>query len=992
MSHDEPPPERVETSAGNNLGSPFGSGDDLVGKVLGQYRIDARIGAGGMGHVYRAFDTRLSRPVAIKLLSSTLALDDEQVRRFHVEARAASSLNHPGILVVHEFGDDGRRPFIVTEFVDGESLRQRLQRGTLPIARALDIAIQVADALAAAHARGIVHRDIKPENIMLRPDGLVKIVDFGIAKVAPTVDGQTGTSVTQPGTALGTPRYMAPEQLRGELVDARCDVWSLAVTLFEMITGAPPFVHAGAAELVGAILHTDADLSAVGAVRTVIAKALHKDPQHRQRDAHAMLLELRAVSTPLTPPPDRRDGAVVSAPQNFPVQVTSFVGRENDSAGIRAMLGTSRLVTLTGAGGVGKTRLALHVSASMADDFPDGVWMVDLSPIADPTLVPIAIAEVFRLPNRPDRPVLDVVCEGLRERAILMVLDNCEHLIDAAAAVVQRVLSACASMTIVATSRETLNVPGEVVWRLQSLSTPHPSADDTSAVLESESGRLFVQRARAVRMGFDVSAETSAAIAKICRRLDGLPLAIELAAARVGALSPLEIATRLDDRFRLLTGGSRRSVPRQRTLEAAVQWSYELLSADERRAFSRLSVFTGGWTLGASEQVCGDASLPPRNVANCVAHLVERSMVVAEDVHGDMRYHMLETLRHFGRQQLVASDEMTAVRNRHLAWIVRLAESVASQVEHHHAPGVAAEVDNIRAALEWAYETENYEAGLRIMSATRVGHLDERTRMLKALLPFADRTPLECQATALYTAGSLAFMIGDWHWGAETMSAAADAFARMGDVKRCAISTTYVGACYWGSGETGLAVEAVDRALAEARASRSDDAIARALLFRAWLESEHDLGRADVLAAEAEHVASGAANSFDTGHVLELRGFIASRQGRFGAAAATLSDALRTFKTIQHNCGAHVLETAAAWAAMTARFELGAELLGSAQRIREETGDMPRPWEREVQQAWLPRLAAGLEPAVFGAARARGRERPFSDALAFAEATLRQLA
>jgi hypothetical protein len=248
------------------------------------------------------------------------------------------------------------------------------------------------------------------------------------------------------------------------------------------------------------------------------------------------------------------------------------------------------------------------------------------------------------------------------------------------------------------------------------------------------------------------------------------------------------------------------------------------------------------------------------------------------------------------------------------------------------------------------------------------------------------------QGKALFTAGSLAFMIGDWPWGASAMSGAAEVFARMGDTMRRSMSLTYVGACHWGMRQMDQAVDAIDQALAEARASAIDDALARALLFRGWLETERDLGCANDLAAEAEVLAAKLTNSFDLGHVRELRGFIYTRQGAHDLAAATLADALRTFMTIQVNCGAHVLETAAVWAAMTGRFELGAEWLGSAHRIREETGDKPRPWEREVQQVWLPRVGAALDPAVFAAARERGLRRPFPDALDDAQRTLRQLA
>ena len=982
------------TSFGASGAANDGAPDDLIGHVVGTYRIDARLGAGGMGEVYRASDMRLNRPVALKWLPRSMTHSAERLLRFRMEAMAASSLNHPHILVVHDFGEEGGRPYIVTEFVEGESLRQRLEGGALPLAAAVEIAGQVAEALAAAHARGIVHRDIKPENIMLRPDGHVKVVDFGIAKVVAPGDGGGAASSTQEGVIIGTPRYMSPEQLRGAAVDARSDIWSLGVTLYEMIAGHHPFPETAGADLIGAILHRAPVVEAVGAAHAVVARALHKNPLERHTDAHALMLELRQLSKDLATEDTERsprapDG---SRAHNFPLQLTSFIGREDDSVGVQHGLHASRLVTLTGAGGVGKTRLALQIGAAVAQDFADGAWLVDLSPIADPALVSIAIADVFRVPHRHDRPVLETLCEHLRSRALLLVLDNCEHLIDACALVVERLLASCGAVSVLATSRETLNLPGEVIWRLRSLGTPEPGVTDADAIERSESGRLFVQRARAARPTFELTSENAASITQICRRLDGLPLAIELAAARVGALSPIEIAERLDDRFRLLTGGSRRAVPRQRTLEATVQWSYELLPADERLLFTRLSVFVGGCTLDACEEVCSDARLARSQMADRIAHLVERSMVVADDTAGErLRYRMLETLRQFGRDQLVASGETPAVRDRHLGWALTLAEGTAARVEHQHAAHIAIETDNIRAALEWAYETGRYESGLRIMAAARVGHLDERTRLLKALLTYADTTPIDVQAKGLFTAGGLAFMIGDWSWGVDAMSRAADLFARTGDTMRRSMSLTYLGACHWGLGQMPQALEALDRALADARAAQSVDATARALLIRAWLETERDLDRADAMAAEAELLAAALPNSFDIGHVGELRGFIHGRKGDFAAAAAALADALRIFKTIQINCGAHVLETAAAWAAMTERFELGAELLGSAHRIREETGDNPRPWEHEVQREWLPRIAAALIPALFDAAWRRGLQRPFAAALDFAEHELRAL-
>jgi predicted ATPase len=967
--------------------------DDLVGRAVGQYRIEARVGAGGMGDVYRAHDTKLDRPVALKWLPRGMAGDADRLRRFHAEARAASSLNHPHILVVHDFGDDEGRPFIVTEFVEGESLRARLERGSIPVVQAVEIAAQVAGALAAAHVRGIVHRDVKPENIMLRPDGHVKVVDFGLAKVsASAIDEMAMVTSTQPGVVMGTPRYMSPEQVRGAEVDASSDVWSLGVTLYEMVSGRRPFPDTTPADLVGAILHSEPTLQPLGVVGTIVGKALRKTPLDRYADARDLMVDLVALKRrleSLAPGDDLPQGTTAALSHNFPFQVTRFVGREDDIESLCGALGESRLVTLTGAGGVGKTRLALEVGAALVGRFTDGAWLVNLAPLSDPGLVAATVADALGVREQPGRPVADVLCDHLKSRTLLIVLDNCEHLIDACATLVQRLLASCAGVTVLSTSRETLNVPGESIWRLRSLSVPEAGDGRVASAEGAESVQLFLQRARAVRPGFELTAEHLPSVVQICRRLDGLPLAIELAAARVSAMSTIEIAARLDDRFRLLTGGSRMSVPRQRTLEAAVSWSYELLSPTERILFCRLSVFAGGWTLDAAERVCADERVGLDDIADHLSHLVERSMVAADQgSDGRTRYRMLETFRQFGRDRLMAQVEMTDVRNRHLAWVVALAEPGETGARPH----VAAELDNLRAALEWAYETGSYESGLRIMSSPPIGHLSEWTRMLKLLLPFIGRAPIDVQGTLLYSAGGLAFMIGDWQWGVELMRASAEVNARAGNAMRRSMSLTYLGACLWGQGDLDGALDALERGLAVARDAHDIKALTRGLMIRTWLETELDLDRAEALALETELEAVKLENVFDLGHCREVHAYIQSLRGNVEQGARILASALTIFKNIQINCGSHVLETAAAWAVTAGRFELGAEFLGSAQRIREETGDKPRPWEHAVQEMWLPKISASLDPEVFHTALRRGRQRPWADALEFAERALRAAA
>jgi non-specific serine/threonine protein kinase len=970
------------------------------GTRLGPYEILTLIGAGGMGEVYRAHDTKLDRSVAVKVLLPAAAADAERLRRFRDEARAASSLNHPNILVIHDFGEIDSRPFIVTELVEGETIREKLRAGPIGTDEAVAIVTQVARALAAAHARGIVHRDIKPENVVVRPDGYVKVLDFGLAKLSdPAMEVDADTALrTMPGTTLGTPRYMSPEQIRGVGVDRRTDIWSLGVMLYEMLDGQPPFTGPTAADVQSVILTSEPSLerftSGVHAgFGRVLFKALRKNPLERYSDAQELVADLDAAPRPGgESPPTIAPAAASSTRSNLPVPLTPFIGREDDLAAIGSALAGARFVTLTGAGGVGKTRLALRAAADCVGQFADGIWLVDLAPLSDATRVPSAVADVLKVRDHPDRPIVEVLCDRLRAQSMVIVLDNCEHVIDECAALAQRLLSACAGVRILATSREALGVPGETTWRVRSLVVPAPDATETGVLLRAESVQLFAQRARAVRSGFSVTAENAAAVAQICRRLDGLPLAIELAAARLRSMSSGEIVTRLDDRFRLLTGGARAALPRQRTLEATVSWSYELLNESERALFNQLSVFAGGWTLEAAEQVCRIVSESNADVGDVIARLVDRSLVVADETDsGRTRYRLLETLRQFGRDRLFAGGDADSVRARHLSWAVAIAERMPPQNTTRHPPEIAAEVDNLRAAFEWACETRAYEAGLRLISSAGwILSLAEKRRALKQLLPFVDKAPLDVQGRVLFVAGSLAFMMGDWQWGVETLDAGARISARSGDVKHEALSLAYGAPCDWALDHREAAWEKAAAAVAVARRGRNVEARVRSLLLQGWLEVERDLALAESLARASDAEATAIASVFDMAHCREELGFIQCLKGDFAEAAELLAGAMTLFEQVQENCGAHILESAAAWSAMTGRFELGAELLGAAARIRDETGDNPRPWERLVQDVHLPKIAEALAPAVFADAHWRGRQRPFLEALRFARNRLHE--
>lgn len=403
------------------------------------------------------------------------------------------------------------------------------------------------------------------------------------------------------------------------------------------------------------------------------------------------------------PPLRKREAPENSAAQHLPAQLTSFVGRDTEMGDVRSILAQNRLVTLTGAGGVGKTRLAVQVAASVADDYADGICYVDLAPITDPDLVPVTAARTLGLPDQPGRSPEKSLLQFIGDRHMLMLLDNCEHLLDASAGLATALLAACPRLTALATSREPIGVSGEVVWRVPSLS------------FKGDAARLFDDRARHARPGFSVDDDNAAAVNEICRRLDGMPLAIELAAARVRALSPNEILAGLQDRFRLLTGGSRTAVRRQQTLQASVDWSHALLTEPERILFRRLGVFMGGFDLGACREVVCDKDLGPHQVLDVLALLIDKSLVIAESVGGGTRYRLLETIRQYAQERLSESPDAIGVRDRHRDHYTAMAAALDTPGEVRLElllDRTQAEIDNLRAAFAWSRENSDIDSAL----------------------------------------------------------------------------------------------------------------------------------------------------------------------------------------------------------------------------------------------------------------------------------------
>ena len=459
---------------------------------------------------------------------------------------------------------------------------------------------------------------------------------------------------------------------------------------------------------------------------------------------------------------------------NLPIQVSSFIGRQRAIAELVRLLPSTRLLTLTGAGGCGKTRLALEVARQVLDGFPDGVWLADLAPLAEPALVMHTVAAVLDVRQAPNRSLVETLSDQLRHRRILLVLDNCEHVISTSAELAERLLHDAAGLTILATSREALQVAGETTWRVPSLTLPDPRLTSLSEdPAQCEAVHLLADRAAAVNSGFTVTKDNVSTVAEVCRRLDGIPLAIELAAARLNVLSIDQINARLDDRFRLLARAHRAPIGRQRTLEATVDWSYDLLSDAERHLLRRLSTFAGGWTLEAAEQVCSGDGIDRPDVLDVMSRLIDKSLVMAdEEVDGRRRYRCLETVRQYAAERLRQSGEADVVRARHFECFLELARRAEPELTRadqlRWLERLQLEHDNVRVALEWCLASNRFgDQSLELALPLqwfwlKRAYLAEGQHWLERALARATAPSPARRAQALSALGNVLFFQGDF--------------------------------------------------------------------------------------------------------------------------------------------------------------------------------------------------------------------------------------
>ncbi len=616
-----------------------------------------------------------------------------------------------------------------------------------------------------------------------------------------------------------------------------------------------------------------------------------------------------------------------SGRHNLPLQLTSFVGREHDLAAVKRLLATTRLLTLTGVGGTGKTRLALQVAAELLDQNAEGVWLVELAALADPAFVPRTVAATFGLRDQAGRSPLETLLDHLRPKAILLVLDNCEHLIEASAQLVDAVLRACPRAQVLATSREGLGIAGEVTWSVPSLSLPDArQAQDKETVSASEAVRLFVQRAQAAKPDFALSDQNAGAVARICQRLDGIPLAIELAAARVKVLTVEQIATRLAerDRFRLLTGGSRTALERQQTLRAAMDWSYQLLSAPERRLLRRLAVFAGGWTLEAAEQVCSGDGLERLDVLDWLARLVNKSLVVISADEAEVsRYHFLETIREYALERWRESDDVSALRQCHTLYYLGLAETAAFELDGPRQRDwnsrLRLERGNLRAALDWIIEQDAGDLGPRLVRALEgfwfVEGLHGEGRQWITLLLARARTawPAEQRAQALRIAGVLSWQQGDYAAARGLLEECATTFRQLDDQRGLTQALNGLGRALLFTGEHAHARALLDEAIELSQEIGDRDWLARSLEGRAYVAMhEADYPAARALFERALSIQQSLDSPRGFPQALNDLGDVARCEGDYERAADLYRESLARFQangimveigSVLHNLG-----------------------------------------------------------------------------------------
>ncbi len=610
------------------------------------------------------------------------------------------------------------------------------------------------------------------------------------------------------------------------------------------------------------------------------------------------------------------------ASAQLPVPLTSFVGRGSEMNQVQRLLETARLLTLIGAGGCGKTRLALRVGAELAEEFPDGAWFIELAPHTDPALVPTVVADTLGIHEQAGRTHLELVIDYLRRKQLLLALDNCEHLLDACARLAADVLRAAPGVQLLATSRAPIGVAGEQIFEVPPLPVPDPQASLAAETLAHiESARLFVERATAVNPQFELTDANAPVVAHICRQLDGMPLALELAAARTRALSVEEMDQRLDERFRLLIGGSRAAPARQQTLRATLDWSYNLLTSAERLLLSRLAVFAGGWTLAAAEAVCSDERLPSADILDGLTHLIDQSLVALDTSpkYGTPRYRVLETIRQYAHEKLLASGEEAQWCARHCAFFLALAETAdRQQLFTERAAWLAqlnAEHENLRTAARWISERGDTERQLRLLVALiefwrRRGDFNEgRTQLEQVIVAGAASATLRQTARALYAkalggAGLFAWMQSDFAAAASHLEASISWWRELNDRHELAYPLVVLAWVKYQTGHYDAGKRLAEESAMLARETQHQHVLGLALTYLGATALDHaDYAAANQYFTEALPVLRASGDKWDLASALTWMGHGLCAQGNYEQATVLGEEALEIYQEVGEKWG-----------------------------------------------------------------------------------------
>ena len=889
-------------------------------QIIGDhFEIIRRLGAGGMGEVFLARDMRLNRRVAIKtVLASRLTDPSRRARQlalFRRDAAATAQLQHPHIVTIHELGVDEQRdlPFIVLEYLDGQGLDEKLKLSPrLDFDEALRIMEQVGLALEHAHERGIVHRDLKPGNIFVLDDGRIKVLDFGVALIKLSqatlrreferTDEELEDYLGEELDVAGTPRYMAPEQSLGEEQGPTVDIWALGIILYRLLTGTLPFRSPLAAAMKPMPVPSDTRHDVPAALDRLVLECTRRDPSQRIQTARAFAEQARQVRASLTYMPREEGGEKPSI--NYTLPGDAFVGRDALFSMLERARGDGeRLVTVVGAGGTGKTRVCLEYGAATNHSWRGGVWCCELADADSLQSILVAMSNAIDLPLTGGEPLVQLGDALASKGRALIILDNFEQILNFAPIVLGYLVERCKACTFLTTSRMPLGLANEHVIELGALDLPRGTSFEE--VTRSSAVALFVARAKEASRRFELTKENAGVVGELVELLDGLPLALELAASRVRVMKPAKMLRRLERRFDLLRSSRRDLDPRQATLRATIDWSWDLLDAKGKLALAQLSVFEGGFSLDAAEQILDLSCITPQPfVIDVLESLARRSLIQrVPEVSHEVRFSMLVSLRAYASEKLDTVHAWIEEPSR--AWAFDLQERVVrthgevyarlgrrAELERLHRMGgrprwraLKRERENLRVARQRALAREDYETAISCALASGVlveflGPFYLADELFEGLL---ERRPgLEAlTGRALLSHGILSWMGGENQLARTHQQAAVEIAEALGDWRLEAEATYSLGVLTGELGETQEALGLLERACELATAHGLERVLARALMNRGiLLQHRGDLESSAKLYERARQIAENISDQGTEGVVYSNIGVLAFARGR----------------------------------------------------------------------------------------------------------------